>query len=63
MPRMIRLRHLLVLVLLAAVVTGCASPAPSASPRSSTSPRVRCLNNPNEGDTRPMFFLFCAETP
>jgi len=24
---------------------------------------VRCLNNPNEGDTRPMLFLFCAETP
>jgi len=60
---MIRLRHLLVLVLLAAVAAGCAAPAPSASPRGSTSPRVRCLNNPNEGDTRPMLFLFCAETP
>jgi len=60
---MIRLRDLLVLVLLAAAVAGCASPAPSASPRGSTSPRVRCLNNPNEGDTRPMIFLFCAETP
>jgi len=60
---MIRLRHFLVLVLLAAVVAGCASPAPSASPRGGTSPRVRCLSNPNEGDTRPMVFLFCAETP
>jgi hypothetical protein len=60
---MIRLRHLVVLVVLAALASGCASPAPSASPRSSTSPRVRCLSNPNEGDTRPMIFLFCAETP
>ena len=60
---MIRLRHVLVLVLLAALAGGCASPAPSASPRGSSSPRVRCLSNPNEGDTRPMFFLFCAETP
>jgi len=61
---MMRLRQLLVLVVLAALASGCASPAPSASPRGSTSPRVRCLSNPNEtGDSRPMFFLFCAETP
>ena len=60
---MILLRHVLVLVLLAALVGGCASPAPAPSPRGSTAPRVRCLNNPNEGDTRPMIFLFCAETP
>jgi hypothetical protein len=59
----IPLRRILALALLAVLVTACASPAPSASPRGSTSPRVRCLNNPNEGDTRPMFFLFCAETP
>jgi len=59
----IPLRRILALVLLAALVTACASPAPSAAPRGSTSPRVRCLNNPNEGDTRPMLFLFCAETP
>jgi hypothetical protein len=59
----IPLRRILALALLAALITACASPAPSASPRGSTSPRVRCLNNPNEGDTRPMLFLFCAETP
>jgi len=44
-------------------LAGCSFPAQS-SPSSSRSqaPRVRCLNNPNEGDTRPMLFLFCAET-
>lgn len=45
------------------VLAGCATPIQSAPPRGSQSPRVRCLNNPNEGDTRPMIFLFCAETP
>jgi hypothetical protein len=60
---MIPFRRLIVLVLLAVLAVACASPAPSASPRGGQSPRVRCLNNPNEGDTRPMIFLFCAETP
>jgi ABC-type glycerol-3-phosphate transport system substrate-binding protein len=59
----IRLRPLLVLVLLAALA-GCSMPAQSTSSSSrQQAPRVRCLNNPNEGDTRPMLFLFCAETP
>ena len=59
---MIPLQRLLVLVLLAALA-GCSVPSSSPPSRGSQSPRVRCLNNPNEGDTRPMFFLFCAETP
>ncbi len=60
---MIPLQRLLVLVLLAALA-GCSVPVASSPPsRGSQSPRVRCLNNPNEGDTRPMVFLFCAETP
>jgi hypothetical protein len=56
-------RALLVLALLA--LTGCASwsPPPQQHPRAGSSPRVRCLSNPNEGDTRPLFFLFCAESP
>jgi hypothetical protein len=60
----IRLLRFLVLVLLAALA-GCSVPSSSASPpsRSSQSPRVRCLSDPNEGATRPLFFLFCAETP
>jgi len=61
---MIWFQRILVLVLLAALA-GCSVPSSSSSPpsRGSQSPRVRCLNNPNEGDTRPMVFLFCAETP
>jgi len=57
-------RALFVLALLA--LTGCASwspPPPQQHPRAGASPRVRCLSNPNEGDTRPLFFLFCAESP
>jgi len=59
---MMWLRPVLTLALLAALA-GCSVPTSSSAPRSSQSPRVRCLNNPNEGDTRPMIFLFCAETP
>jgi hypothetical protein len=59
---MIRLRRILVLVLLAALA-GCSVPSSPPPSRGGQSPRVRCLNNPNEGDTRPLFFLFCAETP
>jgi len=57
-------RALLVLALLA-VLAGCASwsPPPQQHPRAGSSPRVRCLTNPNEGATRPLFFLFCAESP
>ncbi|HTO13017.1 MAG TPA: hypothetical protein VMQ51_15690 [Candidatus Binatia bacterium] len=54
-------RRLLLLVLLAAV-TGCASGAAPPPPRPST-PRARCLSNPNETDGRPLFFLFCVESP
>lgn len=35
--------------------------------RSSDSPSVRCLNEPGRGGsldaTRPLFFLFCAQSP
>ena len=55
-------RRLLLLVLLAAVA-GCASYAPPP-PRQSTAPRTRCLSDPNEtGGLRPLFFLFCVESP
>jgi len=60
------------LVLLFAVLSGCAS-APSSSssnsgsaPRGSTSPRVRCLSDPARDDasgTRPLFYFLCVESP
>jgi hypothetical protein len=57
-------RALLVLALLA-VLAGCAAskPPPQQYPRSGTSPRARCVANPNEGELRPLFFLFCVESP
>ena len=61
---MSRRLHLTLVLVLLTILAGCAYSTPSSSSsRSSQSPRVRCLNNPNEGDTRPMIFLFCAETP
>jgi hypothetical protein len=51
----------LVLVVLVAV-TGCAAVAPPP-PRGSQPPRARCLSDPNETGTRPLFFLFCVESP
>ena len=47
------------------VLAGCASFSPPLQqyPRAGTSPRVRCLADPHEGQTRPLFFLFCAESP
>ncbi len=64
MTRRARWRLMLLGVLL---LVGCASATPSREPeRQSTSPRVRCLANPQrdagEG-TRPLFFLFCMESP
>jgi hypothetical protein len=56
-------RALLLLTLLA-VLAGCASSPPSQpNPRAGSSPRVRCLSDPHETDTRPLFFLFCMESP
>jgi hypothetical protein len=64
MTRRARWRLMLLGVLL---LVGCASATPSReSQRGSTSPRVRCLANPqreaSEG-TRPLFFFFCMESP
>ena len=50
---------------LLAVLAGCAvsSPSPQNYPRAGTSPRARCLSDPHETQTRPLFFLFCVESP
>jgi len=55
-------RRLLLLALLVAVA-GCASGYQSPPARQSTPPRTRCLSDPNETSLRPLFFLFCVESP
>jgi hypothetical protein len=57
-----RLTTLLGILLLAA---GCVEPAPSNS--NYNAPRTRCLQAPqrseNYSQQRPMFYLFCTESP
>jgi hypothetical protein len=62
MTRVTWMQRLLLLALLAAV-TGCSSASPPPPGRQSQPPRVRCLADPTETGTRPMFFLFCVESP
>jgi len=49
------------------VLAGCASSSSSSSRASSSNPpRVRCLTDPgrdNASSSRPLFFLFCTESP
>jgi hypothetical protein len=54
-------RALLLLVLVS--LAGCAVPASSPPPRGSQPPRARCLADPHETGARPLFFLFCIESP
>lgn len=58
---MTRARRLLLALALVAIA-GCAT-APEPPARQSQSPRTRCLSDPAETGTRPLFFLFCIETP
>jgi hypothetical protein len=60
MRRMVHRAALLLIALI--VLSACAAP-PAPSTRASSSPRVRCLSDPNETGTRPLFFLFCVESP
>lgn len=49
---------------LLALLAGCASMTPAQPhPRSGSSPRARCLSDPNDTQLRPLIFLFCAESP
>ena len=53
---------LLIVVGLGLVTASCASSTPTA--RKDAPPlRSRCVNDRGEGSTRPMIFLFCAESP
>jgi len=61
MPRVTWTRRLLI-VLVVAAVAGCATGSQPA-PRQSSAPRARCLSDPNESGMRPLFFLFCVESP
>ncbi|MGH2608123.1 MAG: hypothetical protein ACRDHF_03450 [Tepidiformaceae bacterium] len=47
---------LLGLLALAACATANPSPPPSSGQR------VRCISDPREKDTRPLFFFFCIES-
>jgi hypothetical protein len=54
---------LLGMLALGLLAAGCASNDPPA-PRTETQGRARCLNDRNEtGNSRPLFFLFCVESP
>ena len=54
------------LLALALFVMGCATPVSSRSPGSDTG-RTRCFSQPGRGESyssdRPLFFLFCIESP
>ena len=58
-------RLALALLVAAAAAAGCAS-APYPAVRSET-PTTRCLGQPGRGEgypeSRPLFFLFCMESP
>lgn len=55
----------LIAITTALVLAGCA--AVSAPRRSSESPSLRCVNEPGRGQSadssRPLFFVFCAQSP
>lgn len=52
---------------LGAALTLAACATAASSRRASDSPTVRCMSEPGRGSspdaTRPLFFLFCAESP
>ena len=67
MTAMTRRARTYLMLLVVPLLVGCTSATPSReSERGSSSPRVRCLANPqrdtSEG-TRPLFFFFCVESP
>ena len=58
----VRLRPLLVILAVSLVLAACA-PVGSSS---SSAPSVRCMDEPGRGSSgaqRPLFFVFCAQSP
>jgi hypothetical protein len=55
----------LLIVALLALLLGCSSSSArqQPNPRAGTTPRVRCVSDPHESQTRPLFFLLCVESP
>jgi len=54
------------LVLLVLIVGGCATAPQGGDTRRGSAPRVRCLSDAQRDatdSTRPLFFLFCIESP
>ena len=54
---------LLVVMTLGLVMEGCASSNTYQGRGTPPPVRTRCLNDRSEGSTRPIIFLFCAESP
>jgi hypothetical protein len=52
--------RLLRLALAVLALSGCAASSSGVS-SSRSGPPVRCLADPSERDTRPLFFLFCVQ--
>jgi len=58
-----------VLSLLALTATACSNVVADPVPRATQAPNVRCLDQPPAGSpaqdpyARPMFFLFCMQSP
>jgi len=67
------MNRLAALAVLLVTFAGCGSTAydsrsssSTSAQRGSSSPRVRCLSDPARDDasgSRPLFYLFCAESP
>lgn len=59
-------RQIARLLVLALIAAGCAAPSGSES-SGGAGPRARCLGQPGRGESyspdRPLFFLFCIESP
>jgi hypothetical protein len=50
-------------LLLAVLLGGCTTMNPPSPAPPPESPRVRCLADPTETAMRPLFFLFCMQSP
>jgi hypothetical protein len=63
MTAMVR-RLALASLMLPLILAGCAtSTSPPDRARRPDAPRVRCLSDPGEQGTRPLFFFFCVQSP